>query len=229
MDYAAAVTEQYPNSKTVIVLLTDGEPGVGFSYEGQLNHLYSCDDLPPINCSGSDCGCVVSGGCTSSDAAVAEVSATIRSAPANSVYVVGVDDLSPQTLDEWANASGNSAINLLNMSGVDAAAALMSRLDAIRSASSSCAFDLPVPTAGSSILPNETNVNYISGAGVQSTLSRTSDGTSLSCAKSETSWYFDKPFAPTKIQLCPGTCNAIQSDPHGQIQVVYGCATQGAG
>ena len=32
-------------------------------------------------------------------------------------------DLSAQTLDTWANASGNSAINLLSMTGAEAAAA----------------------------------------------------------------------------------------------------------
>jgi len=71
--YAAAKQAQYPDSKTVIVFLTDGEPGFGFSYKGTVNHLYSCDDLPPKGCATGSCGCVEDQTCDSSDRAAAEV------------------------------------------------------------------------------------------------------------------------------------------------------------
>jgi hypothetical protein len=233
IDYLKAKQAQYPDSKTVIIFLTDGEPGFGFTPPGATvqQHLYSCDDLPTKGSSwpnGSNC-VNDSTVCTSQDDEVQKVALVIKSAPSRSIYVAGVGDLTEQTLQTWGDASGNDPINLLQLTGAEAGAALMARLESIRSASSSCAFDLPVPTAGSSIVPNETNVNYTTGAGVQSMLSRTSDGTSSTCTQSETSWYFDKPLTPTKIQLCPGICNAIQSDPKGQFQVVYGCTTQGAG
>jgi hypothetical protein len=204
-------------------MLTDGEPGFGFSYNGTVEHLYSCEDLPPKGCTGAACGCVETGQCGSSDEEVAKVAAVIQSAPSKSIYVAGVGDISEATLTTWADASGNAAINLLDMSGAEAAATLRTRLEAIRQSSIACDFTIPKPSGGKSIEPDKTNVVYTSGDGKANDLLRTKDGTSATCGNAINSWYFDNPNQPTKIELCPETCKALQPDPNGKVDVVYGC------
>lgn len=225
IDYAKAKQAQYPDSKTVIVFLTDGEPGFGFNYNNTLNHLYSCDDLPTKGTTwpnGSNC-LIDGSNCTTPEDEVQKVSLVIKSAPAGSIYVAGVGDLSAETLDTWGTASGNDPINLLNLSGPEAAATLMARLESIRKSSIKCDFPVPVPTSGDRIDPDKTNVSYQAGSGAASYLFRTTDGTASSCGTAKDSWYFDNPTTPSIIKLCPSTCDALQSDPNGKIQVVFGC------
>jgi len=228
LDYAASLRTKYPESKTVVVLLTDGEPGFGFNYNGTVRHIVSCDDLPPKGCTGTACGCAEDDSCYSDDKAAAEVEAiklVIANAPENSVYVAGVGDISEETLEAWATASGNAAINLLDMTGEEAAMTLRARLEAIRESSISCDFDIPVPSDGSSVDADKTNVNYKNGSQVTTTLYRSKDGTAGTCGNATNAWYFDNPNAPKKISLCAKTCEALQSDPKGEIQVAFGCKT----
>lgn len=227
IDYAAAKQAQYPDSKTVIVFLTDGEPGFGFNYNGTLEHLYSCDDLPTKGSTWPNGSTCVDDDttCTTPDSEVEKVAQVIKRAPAKSIYVAGVGDLSEQTLQAWGDASGNEPINLLNLTGTEAATTLRARLEAIRQSSISCEFDVPVPKDGSTINGKKTNVDYINGSNAVTNLYRTSDGTSGSCGAAANDWYFDNPNQPTKITLCTKTCAALQQDPKGSIQVVYGCDT----
>jgi len=103
----------------------------------------------------------------------------------------------------------------------------MARLESIRQSSISCDFDVPAPKDGSTTInPDKTNVDYIAGDTTTITnLYRTSDGTSATCGTALNSWYFDNPASPKKITLCANTCDALQKDPKGSIQVVFGCDT----
>ena len=101
----------------------------------------------------------------------------------------------------------------------------MARLESIRQSSISCEFDVPVPTDGSTINGGKTNVEYVAGDASVTDLYRTSDGTSATCGTAVNSWYFDNPNQPKKITLCGNTCDALQKDPKGSIQVVFGCDT----
>jgi hypothetical protein len=38
-------------------------------------------------------------------------------------------------------------------------------------------------------------------------------------------WYYDNDNNPKNVLLCPATCQTIQSDPKGQIEIKFGCAT----
>ena len=221
ISYAADIDQTYPNSKTIIVLITDGYPSFACQHsDGSFQACNSCDDLTN--------GCLTdSGPCSTGDAEISKIATVIQSAPSRSIYVAGVGtDLDDSTLSGWAAASGNSAIDLRNLSGAEAASVLMTRLDSIRSSSTSCAFDLPLPPDETSINPDQTNVEYTTGAGVSSYWPRTSDGTASTCSNSVRGWYFDTPTVPKKILLCPSSCSAVQQDSKGQLRVVYGCSTQ---
>ena len=46
------------------------------------------------------------------------------------------------------------------------------------------------------------------------------------CTAQTGGWYYDNPANPSAIFLCESTCNAVQSDSEGKIEIVVGCATQ---
>jgi len=221
IDYAGRVAQKFPESKTVIVFLTDGEPGYGYAYTGdagtQIYAFYSCDDLKD--------GCAVTPNtyppCGTPDEEVAKVAAVIQSAPANMIYLIGVGDLSTNTMDIWAQASGNPALALQGITdGATVASEIKSELQSIRSNHLSCDIAIPVPKAGGSADPNKVNVDYINGGNVVTSLSRNDN-----CNSTSPSWQYDNPQSPSKILLCPNTCPTVQQDPKGKIQVVLGCPT----
>lgn len=209
----------------MIVILTDGEPGFGISFNGQVRHIVSCGDLPPKGCA-TGCGCVDNDTCYSDDALLAEVgklTQVIHSAPARSIYMAGIGELSMATLDDWATASGNDPINLFDMEAATAATTLRARLDTIRDANTACAFDVPTP-AGTTFDKDTTNVTYTVGTREPEALTRTLNGSASGCGTTTRSWYFDNPSSPQRIVLCPSTCATLQQIPEAKLQVVYGCA-----
>ena len=218
ISYAAQASQSNPNSKSVIVFLTDGEPGFGVVVNSSVYATNSCDDLTN--------GCVptTGTGCTTADQEVSNVAAVIATAPARSVYLVATGDLTLLTIDTWAAASGNPAISLVSEAPTQAAATLRAALHSIRSNTISCSFQIPTPTSGS-VDPTKLNVSYIDGTGNTQTMRRTSDGTSSTCSGSAYGWYFDDPTAPRAVNLCSSTCNALQQDAQAKVEVVFGCTT----
>ncbi len=55
-------------------------------------------------------------------------------------------------------------------------------------------------------------VGYVMGAGM--------------CAAAG-GWYYDNPGMPTKITLCPQTCEPLRMAAGSTVQVLYGCPTMG--
>ncbi len=221
IDYQLTVQQKYPDSKTVIVFLTDGEPGFGYVPSGSstVNQLFSCDDLTN-GCPLGPAGPSGTGSCSTADAEVAKVADVIASAPPNSIYLFGVGDLTTSTMDTWATASGNGAVALQGMSGAQAAATLASALQNLRKTQISCNIKIPIPSNGEAIDKNKVNVNYTDGTGKVTHL-----GQSPGCGSAQPSWQYDNPNAPAYIELCPSTCASIQQDPAGKVTVVFGCAT----
>lgn len=222
LEYAASITQQYPNSKMVVVFLTDGEPGFGYvDSTDQVYDFYSCDDLTD--------GCEATPDeyppCTTEKAEVDNVAGVISAAPAKSIYLIGVGDLSTNTMTEWATASGNPAIALQNTTGADAAAALSAALQTIRNQAASCNFNIPTPSGGAAVNVAQVNLSYANASGVQQDVRRTSDGTSATCNTSTLGWYFDNANAPTQIDLCPSTCADIRRNSTSALEVTFGCAT----
>lgn len=133
-------------------------------------------------------------------------------------FVVGVGDLG--ALDAIAKAGGTEHAYLAT--GTELEAELIAALDAIRSASIPCAFELPTPTEGQ-LEPSLVNVTWSNIPGAPP---RTVVGVSDSDACGGTfGWYYDDPAAPSRIELCPATCSEVDANPAGRIDVVLGCRT----
>jgi len=39
-------------------------------------------------------------------------------------------------------------------------------------------------------------------------------------------WYYDDDLDPQTIHLCPASCDLVSGDPHGKIDILFGCATK---
>ncbi len=82
-----------------------------------------------------------------------------------------------------------------------------------------CEWDFPAPPDGQTFSVDLVEVRRISVGSEATTLTRVEhEG---ECA--EAAWYFDDPRSPTKILACPQTCETIQDDSGGRIDVVFGC------
>jgi len=218
IDYLTTVQQKYKDSKTVIVFLTDGEPLFGYQQGSDVNLLYSCDDLTN-GCPLGPAGPTGTGTCSTADGEVQKVADVIKTAPNKSIYLFGVGDLTTATMNTWADATGNPAVALQDLSPADAATKLKTALEGIRSTSLPCNIAIPPPTSGA-IDPGMVNVQYVDGTGKKVSL-----GKSVGCTSPQISWQFDDASNPKQIVLCPNACNQVQADPAGKVEVLFGCAT----
>ncbi len=85
-----------------------------------------------------------------------------------------------------------------------------------------CAWAIPTPTGGEKLNPNKVNVIFTPGGGTGSPIGKV--GSQADCGAAG-GWYFDNDQAPTKVEVCPSTCQSIQSDPNGKIEIQFGCDT----
>jgi len=86
-----------------------------------------------------------------------------------------------------------------------------------------CSYVIPEPPNGESVDLGRVNVDFqLSPSSPASTLPRVAD--EASCAGAD-GWYYDSPMAPTRILLCPATCDLVQGAKEGSVAVKFGCST----
>ncbi len=94
----------------------------------------------------------------------------------------------------------------------------------ISSAKLSCELAIPPPKSGS-VDPTKVNVAIQSG-GNQVYLPGVADAAACGAGAG---WYYDNPAKPTKVTLCPASCDTAQASvgpgKPGHIEVLFGCTT----
>ncbi len=157
-------------------------------------------------------------GCGSSVKNVSDEAATV--AATIPTYVIGVgSDLS--NLNAMAVGGGTGAAILITVGDPNKTKAdLEAALNKIRGATASCSFAMPKPPAGQVLDVNAVNVQFTSSAGPQ-TLAYNKDCTGGA------GWHYDNANAPTQIDLCPATCDAVKATTGGKVSIAFGCATLG--
>jgi hypothetical protein len=194
----AARQKSQPQRRPVLVLSTDGIPS-------------GCGDTQTI-------------------AAVEALLARARTAtPSIPTYVVGVfspTDLaaSQPALERFAVAGGTRMPFILT-AGDDLTQRLLAALNEIRKQSVACEYSIPSPQMGS-IDFDRVNVRTSGGGGPQEPVYVTSADR---CQPVQGGWYYDPPPAPgttpTRLVLCPATCDRLRADPAARVELVFGCAT----
>jgi hypothetical protein len=84
-----------------------------------------------------------------------------------------------------------------------------------------CQFGIPAAPEGQELDPNKVNFVFTSSSGTKTTVPRV-DG-KPACAGP--GWYYDDPDSPSEIFACPATCNDLEDDPSGEVEISFGCAT----
>lgn len=225
IEYARSSMTDNPGSKSVVVFVTDGLPGVGRS--------------TGAGTVGEKCFCYGQCGCPDMDeiplvAQAAQDAAT--SDPAVLTYVIGMGEADQAAMDQIAYAGANQPAFIVQVGDPDATKlAFAEALASIRSVQAPCEIVMPAPPEGETFDKLKVNVAFTPGTGTPVNLAYAGSlaaelgGSQLTCpaANSATPWFwtYDNEAAPTKIILCDSACQATQGDANGAVAVKYGCET----
>ncbi len=88
-----------------------------------------------------------------------------------------------------------------------------------------CEYDIPEPPPGETFAPGQVNVLYTPGGQMTQQPIYNVPGGAGDCGPNG-GWYYDDPANPTKIYVCPATCDVLQADAMGQVEVEFGCETE---
>jgi Mg-chelatase subunit ChlD len=199
LKHLRAHLEKNPGRKAVLVLASDGLP--------------SCDPT------------------TDGIPAVVElVRMAQMAAPSIATYVVGVfapaeiPRAQPQ-LDMVAMAGGSNQAFVVSANS-DLAMRLQEALDTIRGAALACDFTIPPPKDGMLDF-SKVNVRYTPTGGAAGELPyvRSMAG----CDPTRGGWYYDVDPAmgkPTRVLVCPSTCQQFKKDGSAKVDLLFGCATR---
>jgi hypothetical protein len=91
----------------------------------------------------------------------------------------------------------------------------------IKSAPLPCDYNIPPPPKNEKLDAAKVNVHYTPVGGAELEVKQVPNAGA--CSPDKATWYYDNPAAPTKVNLCPGTCKTVESG--GAMNIVYGCET----
>ncbi|MFO0612922.1 MAG: vWA domain-containing protein [Polyangiaceae bacterium] len=137
-------------------------------------------------------------------------------------FAIGLQGSNEATIDKIAAAGGTDQGFFIGNANTEAD--LIAALQAIQGKAIACEIAIPEPTTGE-LDPNKVNVSYTPGGGSETTIGHV---TSAQACGSSSAWYYDDPVNPTKIILCPDTCDTVQGDGEAKLNIVLGCDTQPA-
>ncbi len=197
LTHAKALATANPTHRVIVVLATDGLP---------------------TECSPLAIGQV---------AALATTAA--QGAPSIATFVIGV--FAPQemataqsNLDALA-AAGNTGKAFIINTNQDVTTGFLGALNAIRTTALTCEYGIPHPDGGE-LDYSAVNVRFTNGAGQMSTIGYAGSAGGCTAAGG---WYYDVPLAngarPSKIEICPSTCDSFKADTLGQVNILFGCQT----
>lgn len=92
----------------------------------------------------------------------------------------------------------------------------------IGSAKLDCGWVIPDPPPGETFNKSKVNVIFTPGGGTGAPIGKV--GSAAECGANG-GWYYDDESNPSSVHVCPSSCQVIQSDPNGKIDVQFGCDT----
>jgi hypothetical protein len=148
--------------------------------------------------------------CSPTDiASVAQIAANgCAASPKTQTYVIGIGT-STASLEPIAQSGCTGQAFIVDTSS-DVAQQVWSALAAIRRIYS-CEYFISGATASTDV-----NVEYRTGSGAPILFTYVNDASA--CTPSG-GWYYDDNASPTRIVLCPDTCDTIRADPSGELRV----------
>jgi hypothetical protein len=182
--------------QVVLLLLTDGRPEA------------------PSTCQGGQNTC-----CPTLDDAV-QAADECRNTTGIRTFVVGIGPLL-DNLEQIAVAGGTGQAYLVE--GGDVGTAVRTALNRIRGAAAiPCELELPEPPPGEGLDLDRINLSHEADDCSLSLFSAVQD--EAACGD-EDGWYYDSPDDPTRLLLCPRSCERV-SGPGGNLYYSVGCDTR---
>ncbi len=99
----------------------------------------------------------------------------------------------------------------------------LAALEAIKGSALGCTYGIPEPEMGDPDY-DRVNVQYTPGPG-ETPEQIPYVGSEAGCPANGDGWYYNNAQNPTQIILCPFTCNRVEGDTDGKIDIVLGCET----
>ena len=150
---------------------------------------------------------------------IASLAATALAYNGVKTFVIAIQGATLANLDAIAAAGGT-------MQALDVTQDITqfkAKMDEIRNQILACEFVIPEPSMGMEFDPTKVNVEYTPGnMGTPEQLPQAQDA--QDCG-TDPGWYYDNNVNPTKIILCPGSCDIVEMDPGAKINFVFGCPT----
>jgi hypothetical protein len=137
-----------------------------------------------------------------------------------STFTVGLQGSGTATLNQIAMSGGTQQGFFIGNGNTEAD--LIAALEAIRGKAIACELAIPPTNPGQTFDPAQVNVDFTATGGTPKTIGHVD--TAADCGANG-GWYYDDPAAPTKIELCPTTCDGVQGDSMGKLEIVLGCDT----
>lgn len=127
------------------------------------------------------------------------------------------------------NSTGQAVLNTIAQQGGTTAPVIIQSgnvgqefidtLNDIRGTALGCEYQMPTAEAGT-VNPNLVKVTYTPGGATEPQEIPRVDGPALCVGDG---WYYDDNAAPTKLIMCPATCDKMQADDEGEVQILLGC------
>ena len=160
-------------------------------------------------------------GCDEDIGNIARLASDAYAADEIRTYAIGLTGSQERDMDQIARA-GHTDQGIFVADGANTQQELLDALGAIKGEILSCDFAMPEPEEGMAVNPGQINVNFTAGSGTKTTLKPAGDEQGCTAAGG---WYYDNPADPTRIFLCPATCETVTSDPAAGLQILLGCQT----
>lgn len=165
------------------------------------------------------------GGCTNNTvASVSAVAADSATTPPEvRTFVVGMTGASFGNLDTIAAAGGTTKSFDVG-SGVGASQSLIDALDKIRTSALSCEYLLPIPDPKDGTLDlDSVKIQFTPGLN-EPKVDIQKVGSKGLCGDISGGFYYDDPTAPTRLILCPASCEMIHGGTeNASVRVLLGC------
>ncbi len=197
MDYLVNWNKLHPDHRVILVLATDGIPDESCQINDDSGMPNTLANVSSIAKSGAEAG------------------------PPILTFVIGVGS-ELKALNEIAKAGGTETAQLVNTSSQSFSRDFLTALSNIRRMAVPCEYTVPAQSNGPDIDPTMVNVSY------KPIDKQASDfryvGDAKQCDKApRDGWYYDSPTKPSKVILCPQTCEFVKDQEEGQVGVVFGC------
>jgi hypothetical protein len=161
-------------------------------------------------------------GCDDNITNIATLASDALAASGVRTYAIGLTGSQESDMDAIA-AAGGTTEGIFISDGATAKQELLDALAAIRGSVLDCDFEMPKATDGQKVDPSKINVNYTPAGGTRMTLGRVADAAACGAVPG---WYYDNALTPTRIMLCPASCNSASVEVDATLEVQLGCVTE---